>query len=58
MKTTIIQSHHYIRVKDKHLANTLENKKPNRELVLRQSKSRGFDVPEQLFISEAAERKS
>ena len=35
----------------------LKNKTLNKELVLRLSKTKGFDVPEPLLISKAAERK-
>ena len=49
-KTTIVQDHHSIIVKEK---TSIPNKTLNKELVLRLSKTRDFDIPEQLLISKA-----
>ena len=58
VKTTIVQCHHNIIVVEKTSIPPLGNKTLNKELVLRLSKTTGFDISEQLFISKAAERKS
>ena len=60
MKTTIVQGHYNIIVvgKLKTSIPPLENKTLNKEFVLRLSKTRGFDIPEQFLISMAAERYS
>ena len=52
-KTTIVQDHHSIIVKEKTIIPPLENKTLNKELVLRLNKTRDFDIPEQLLISKA-----
>ena len=60
-KTTIVQGHHntcIIIAVEKASIPSSKNKTLNKELVLRLSKTRGFDVPEQRLISKAAERKS
>ena len=57
VKTTIVQGHHNIIVVEK-TSIPLGNKTLSKELVLRLSKTTGFDIPEQLLISKAAERKS
>ena len=54
VKTTIFQDHQNIIVKEKTSILPLENKTPNKELVLRLIKTIGFDIPEQLLISKAA----
>ena len=57
-ENTIVQGHHNKTVVEKTSISLSKNKTLNKGLFLWLSKTRGFDIPEQLLVSKAAEGKS